>query len=214
MTMVEETKHKRGFFATLWYWWFRSMGWKAAYHDPGYPSYVVIVWPHTSNLDFFIGFIFSRAYPMPYPHFLAKDSAFRGLAGWILRRIGGVPVDRSQRTNFVDQVAEQFQANEQFVLAITPEGTRKKTPYWKSGFYHIAMAAHVPIVMATFDYRLKFLSFGSWIMPTGDMEADMTRIRENYAGAQGRHPERQGEIRLRESEIANPAETSTPVVSG
>jgi len=196
---IQATEHKRGFSQTLWYWLFRLFGWKAAYYEPGIPKFVVIVWPHTANFDFFIGVIFSRAYPMPFPHFFAKKSAFRGILGPIMRWVGGVPVDRSRSTNFVDQVAEEFARHDHFVIAITPEGTRSKTAYWKSGFYYIALAAKVPIVMATIDYPTKFITYGKWFMPSGDMDADLAILRANYAGALGRHPERMGEIRFRET---------------
>ena len=193
---------QRNFWQTLWYWLFRALGWDAVYHEPGLKKYVVIVWPHTSNLDFPIGFIFSRAYPMPRPHFLAKDGAFKGIMGPIARWAGGIAVDRSKSTNFVEQVAAEFKRHERFVLAVTPEGTHSKTPYWKSGFYYMALAANVPVVMATIDYAKKLISYGASFMPSGDLEADFEIIRRFYAGAQGRHPERQGEIRLRPTEPA------------
>lgn len=194
---AEQGEFKRSFVQNLWYAWYKLMGWTAEYSEPDAKSYVVIVWPHTSNLDFLIGFIFSRAYPMPFPHFLAKESVFRGVLGKLGRAVGGIPVRRSERTNLVEQVTEAFKQNERLVLAITPEGTRSKTHYWKSGFYYMAQAANVPIVMATIDYGKKMIRYGSWFMPSGDIEADMEIIRRFYAGAQGRHPERQGEIRLK-----------------
>lgn len=197
---AQATLHKRTFFQSLWFWLFRLLGWNAAYVDPGVSKYVVIVWPHTSNFDFFIGFIFSRAYPMPFPHFMAKSSLFRGMLGPVMRWLGGIPVDRSKRTQFVEQVAAVFARHERFVLAITPEGTRSAVPYWKSGFYHIAQAAKVPIVMATIDYGRKFIAYGTSFMPTGDIEADMENIRSFYQGSLGRHADRQGEIRLRSAD--------------
>ena len=198
---ASSTEFKRGFVQQLWYMWYRAMGWDAEYTEPGLNKYVIIVSPHTSNLDFLIGFIFSRAYPLPRPHFIAKKSAFRGPIGWLGRKVGGIPVDRNQRTNFVDQVAEQFRQHEQFVVAITPEGTRSKVTYWKSGFYHIARAAQVPIVLSTIDYGRKQIRYGATLYPTGDIDADMEKIRKFYAGSQGRHPERQGPIEL---QPANP----------
>ncbi|MBK8046269.1 MAG: lysophospholipid acyltransferase family protein [Anaerolineales bacterium] len=191
-----KTEFKRSFVQKLWYAWYRSMGWDAEYVEPGIDKYVIIVAPHTSNLDFLIGFIFSRAYPLPFPRFIAKKSAFVGPIGWLGRAVGGIPVDRTQRTNFVDQVAEQFNLHEQFVVAITPEGTRSKVTYWKSGFYHIARAAGVPIVMATIDYGKKQIRYGAVLYPSGDLDADMEKIRKFYEGATGRHPERQGAIEI------------------
>lgn len=187
---------------TLWYWLFRLIGWDGVYHKPDTEKFIIIVAPHTSNFDFFIGFIFSRAFGMPSPNFLAKDSAFRGVLGPIMRWLGGIPVNRRERTNFVDQVAAAFIERKRMILAITPEGTRSKVEYWKSGFYHIALKANVPIVMATIDYARKFITCGDMVVATGDMEADMDKIRAFYAGSTARHPERQGEIRFRPSETA------------
>lgn len=187
---------------TLWYWLFRLLRWDGVYHKPDTEKFIIIVAPHTSNFDFFIGFIFSRAFGMPSPNFLAKDSAFRGILGPIMRGIGGIPVNRRERTNFVDQVAAAFNARKRMILAITPEGTRSKVEYWKSGFYHIALKANVPIVMAKIDYARKFITCGDMVVATGDMEADMDKIRAFYADSTGRHPERQGEIRFRPAEIS------------
>jgi 1-acyl-sn-glycerol-3-phosphate acyltransferase len=196
----EPSGRKQGFIPTLWYWWFRLMGWKAVYYEPGIDKYVVIVYPHTSNFDFFIGFTFSRAWPLPFPHFIAKASAFKGPIGALGRAVGGIPVDRSKRTNFVEQVAAEFKAHDKMVLAVTPEGTRSKSPYWKTGFYYMAQAADVPVVMASIDYSKKLITYGEVLYPSGDLEADMELIRQFYAGAVGQHPERQGEIVLRPAE--------------
>src|SRR5262245_31651497 len=93
--MTASIQVRRTFTQKLWYAWYKAMGWSADYHEPGFSKFIVIVWPHTSNLDFFIGFIFSRAYVMPFPHFLAKESFFVGPLGWLGRKVGGIPVDRS-----------------------------------------------------------------------------------------------------------------------
>lgn len=198
--MNAEVAVQRNFGQQLWYWLFKLLGWRADYQEPGIAKYVIIVWPHTSNFDFIIGFIFSRAYPLPQPHFLAKQSSLKGIFGWLGRKVGGIPVDRSKSTNIVEQVAAEFKRHERFVLAVTPEGTRGKTQYWKSGFYYMALAAKVPVVMATIDFAKKLISYGACFMPSGDLEADMEIIRRYYAGATGRHPERQGEIRMRPPE--------------
>lgn len=204
------TTFRRTFMQTLWYWLFRSLGWNADYREPGINKYIIIVWPHTSNFDFPLGFIFSRAYPLPTPHFLAKNSAFKGIWGPIGRKVGGIAVDRSKSSNFVDQVAAEFARRDKFVLAVTPEGTRSKTPYWKSGFYYMALAANVPVVMATIDYSKKTIFYGTSFMPSGNTEADLDIIRRYYAGAQGRHPERMGEIRFRPTEPTEATDLAAP----
>ncbi len=190
---------KRTFMQNLWYALFRLIGWKATYYDPGTSKYICVVWPHTSNLDFFIGFIFSRAYPLPNPNFFAKDSLFKGTFGPIWRWLGGIPVVRDRSTNFVDQVAAEFKRRDNIMIAITPEGTRKHTAYWRSGFYYIALAAQTPLVLGSMDYSKRLITYGKTLMPTGDLDADLERIKEFYAGVMGRHPERQGEIRMRPS---------------
>ena len=199
MTAATPYAFKRTFMQTLWYALFRLIGWKANYYDPGTNKYICVVWPHTSNLDFFIGFIFSRAYPLPNPNFFAKDSLFKGTFGPIWRWLGGIPVVRDRSTNFVDQVAAEFQRRDKIMIAITPEGTRKHTEYWRSGFYYIALAAKTPLVLGSMDYSKRLITYGKTLMPTGDLDADLERIREFYAGVMGRHPERQGEIRMKPS---------------
>jgi 1-acyl-sn-glycerol-3-phosphate acyltransferase len=160
--------------------------------------------PHTSNFDFFIGFIYSRAFAIPFPNFLAKDSAFRGWIGKLGRKVGGIPVNRSERTNFVDQVAAEFQKRDRMILAITPEGTRSRTDYWKSGFYHMAMKANVPVIMAYIDYARKYIACGDVAEITGDMDADIAKIRAYFASVTPRHPERHGEIRFRPASDEKP----------
>ena len=184
---------------TLWYWLFRLLGWNGEYRHPETEKFIIIVAPHTSNFDFFIGFIFSRAYAIPFPNFLAKDSALRGVIGKLGRKLGGIPVNRSERTNFVDQVAAEFKKHNRMILAITPEGTRSRTDYWKTGFYHMAQKANVPVIMAYIDYARKFISCGDVAEITGDMDADIAKIRDYYAKITPRHPERHGEIRFRSS---------------
>lgn len=182
---------------TLWYWLFRLLGWDGEYHHPNTEKFIIIVAPHTSNFDFFIGFIYSRAFAMPFPNFLAKDSAFRGWIGKLGKKVGGIPVNRSERTNFVDQVAAEFKQRDRMILAITPEGTRSRTEYWKSGFYHMAQKANVPVIMASIDYARKYISCGDVAEITGDMDADIAKIRAYFADVTPLHPERHGEIRFR-----------------
>lgn len=147
---------------TLWYWLYRLLGWNGEYRHPHTDKFIIIVAPHTSNLDFFIGFIYSRAFAMPFPNFLAKDSLFRGFFGPVWRWLGGIPVNRSERTNFVDQVAAEFQKRKRMILAITPEGTRSRSEYWKTGFYYMAQKANVPVIMASIDYARNLFLVAMW----------------------------------------------------
>lgn len=197
MMTAQTLPQRRTPLQTLWYWLYRLLGWNGEYHHPNTDKFIIIVAPHTSNFDFFIGFIYSRAFAMPFPNFLAKDSLFRGFFGPIWRWLGGIPVNRSERTNFVDQVAAEFQRRKRMILAITPEGTRSRSEYWKTGFYHMAQKANVPVIMASIDYARKYIACGAIAEITGDMDADIAKIRDYFAGVTPRHPRRHGDIRFR-----------------
>jgi 1-acyl-sn-glycerol-3-phosphate acyltransferase len=118
--------------------------------------------------------------------------------GWLMRAAGGIPVVRSRRNNLVDQAADLLREADSLVLVVPAEGTRGYVPHWKSGFYYIARAAEVPIVMGYLDYARKRGGFGPELIPTDDLRADMDEIRAFYADKVGRHPEWTGEIRLKE----------------
>jgi 1-acyl-sn-glycerol-3-phosphate acyltransferase len=117
-----------------------------------------------------------------------------------MKALGGVPVDRRVRQDFVEQIVERFrraeERDEPFVLVIAPEGTRSRADRWKSGFWHIARQAGVPIALGYADYPRRRTGVGAWIEPGDDPEADMERIREFYAGKRGKRPEKQGPVRL------------------
>jgi len=179
----------------------RLMGWRVVGVMPRAPKLVVIVAPHTSNWDFPIGLAcgYGSGLLPRWPHgFLAKNSLFRGPLGSVLRALGGISIDRGAPGAVVDQMAAVFAGRERFLLSVTPEGTRKRAAVWKSGFYHIARAAGVPIMPIAFDYRRRECRFGEVIVPTGDVEADLERLRAFYAGVTPRHPANAGEIRFRE----------------
>ncbi|MEX1018520.1 MAG: lysophospholipid acyltransferase family protein [Litorilinea sp.] len=186
-----------GLFAPLWRAILRLLGWRIQLNLPAESKYVVVVAPHTSNWDFIIGILSAWAIGLPNPRWVGKDSLFRPPLGWIMYRIGGVPVDRRRSQNFVEQVAGRFADEEVFLLALAPEGTRRRTDYWRTGFYYIAQAAGVPIVLAYLDFANKVAGTGPVLHPTGDIHADFVTIRAFYSTIQGRHPELQGEIRPR-----------------
>jgi 1-acyl-sn-glycerol-3-phosphate acyltransferase len=157
---------------------------------------VLIVAPHTSNWDFVVMLLLAVALRLKAT-WMGKHTLFRPPFGWIMRRLGGLPIDRRARHNMVEQVVESFRTRDQLVLAILPEGTRKHTPYWRSGFYHIALGAQVPIAFGFADYARKVGGIGGVLMPTGDVDADMAVIRDFYTGIVGKRPEQYGEIRLK-----------------
>jgi 1-acyl-sn-glycerol-3-phosphate acyltransferase len=134
----------------------KILGWKIEGHTDNFPKkYLIVVAPHTSNWDFFIG-LFTRGILRGfYPRYLAKKELFVSPIGYIFRWLGGYPVERTKNTNFVDSVVDIYQSREQFVTTITPEGTRSYSPNWKTGFYYIAQKADVPVMRVGFDYGNK-----------------------------------------------------------
>lgn len=126
-----------------------------------------------------------------------KKEMFRGPLGWIARRLGGIAVDRSGPADLVSQVAEEFRRRDALRFVLAPSGTRSRTDYWKSGFYHIALAARVPVVLGILDYAKREGGFGPVLRLTGDVRGDMETIRSFYAGVTPYRPENAGPIRLR-----------------
>jgi len=174
----------------------KLFGWRAEGSLADLPKCVLIVAPHTSNWDFLVMLALAVALRIKAT-WMGKHTLFRPPLGWLMRRLGGLPIDRGARHNVVEQAVESFRARDRLVLAILPEGTRKRTPYWRSGFYHIAMGANVPIALGFADYRRKVGGIGRVIVPSGDVDADMALIRDFYSGKTGKRPEQFGEIRLK-----------------
>lgn len=173
----------------------RLTGWRVECSLSEFPSSVVIVAPHTSNWDFFYGLMASFELRVT-AFWLGKHSVFRWPVAGLLRRLGGIPVDRRASHRMVEQVVEIFRTREDFILALAPEGTRRRTEKWKSGFYHIARGANVPIICAYLDYRRKVVGVGPIIHPTGDKQADMEKIRDFYRTITARYPEKATEARI------------------
>ena len=158
-------------------------------NDGDWPAKCVVpTGPHTSNRDFPYG-VYSRAAVGQYIQFVAKDSLFKFPLGPILRWLGGVPVVRSRRTNFVDAVAQIFRERESFKLCIAMEGTRTKVDRFKTGFYFIALQAEVPMVFAKFDFGNRVIEFSKPFYPTGDIRADFDVIYRHFDGVKGLVPE-------------------------
>jgi len=181
--------------ARFWLWLWR---WTAIPAEEPIPSRcVMIVAPHTTNWDFPLTLAMARVRGVKIS-WLGKESLFRGPAGPIMRRLGGVAIDRSAPGGMVASLAKEFVHRERLVLVVPAEGTRSKTEYWKSGFYRIAEQADVPIVCAFVDRATRTGGFGPVITPSGDLTADMDRIRAFYAGKEGLKAGRFGPIRLKE----------------
>jgi len=178
-------------------------GWRIEGDRPAASSYVLIAAPHTSNWDFiwFIAMALAKDVPVRW---LGKHTLFSGALGYLMRALGGLPIERSSQQGYVAQIAELFRTPEPVVLVFPAEGTRGSVPHWKSGFYHVARQARVPVVLGFLDYARKCGGFGPERMMSGNIEADMDHLRAFYGGVTGRHPEKQGPIRLREEEGASP----------
>lgn len=176
-----------------------ALGWKVVGEPAPDPVVVMLGAPHTSNWDFPIMLWMTWAKGIE-PRFLMKKEAFRGPAGAFLRRLGGIPVDRSAAAGLVDELVAHATGAEHFVIVIAPEGTRTKGRYWKSGFYRIATQANIPICLGFVDGPTKTCGFGPSFVPSGDVRADMDRVREFYRDKHGVKPGRGTEPRLREED--------------
>ena len=161
-------------------------GWRIA-PFPNLDKVVAVGGPHTSNWDGVLGFLSAIALNLDTA-FLIKASAFKWPLAPILRRTGGIPIDRTRATGVVEQAAELFDQRERLVMVVTPEGTRSKAARWKTGFHHIARLAKVPIVVAVPNYAKKELNFPLILNPGEDMEADMQKIIKCFADTTPRHP--------------------------
>jgi 1-acyl-sn-glycerol-3-phosphate acyltransferase len=169
----------------------RLGGWRVEGEVPDIPKMVLIVAPHTSNWDFLTGLSVKLAMRLG-ARFVGKHTLFRWPLGVFMRRLGGVPVDRAAAAGFVEETARVVRESERMTLVLAPEGTRKRSEKWKSGFYRIASAAGVPILLAGFDYARKVVIFGPLVHPTGDYEADLAEIQSHFRAGMARRPENYG----------------------
>ena len=162
-------------------------GWKAEGQKPDISRYVIIAAPHTSNWDFLytvcLAFIFRIK-----PYIMMKAAWFRWPLGPLFKWLGAIPIDRSKSNNVVAQSISAFNEADELVMIIPPSGTRSKVLYWKTGFYHIANGAGVPIVLGYLDYGRKVGGLGPAFVPTGDIDADMVQIRDFYKDVEGKYP--------------------------
>jgi 1-acyl-sn-glycerol-3-phosphate acyltransferase len=175
----------------------RMTGWKDVGTPPDIPRYVMVAAPHTSNWDFPILLSYARLHDVPL-RFLAKDGIFKFPFGPLLKWMGGVPVDRSAKHNLVERMAEVINQQDQIVVSVPPEGTRKIVPHWKSGFYYLALAAKVPLVLSYIDGPGKRYGIGPVIYPTGDIVEDMKAIRAFYEKFRGVNPGLTSEVIVRQ----------------
>ncbi|MCB0100434.1 MAG: lysophospholipid acyltransferase family protein [Anaerolineales bacterium] len=173
----------------------RLSGWRVEGKLPDFPKYLIIGAPHTSNWDFllFVAVIFKLKANVRY---MGKAELFRGPFAWFFYWCGGIPVDRKKSTGLVEQMVDAYTRSERFVLTIAPEGTRYQVKEWKRGFYHIAKAAGVPIVMAKVDGKGKVMRVGQVYHLTDDIETDMREIQGAFSGLSGIQPKAKKYITL------------------
>jgi len=180
-------------------WFLRLTGWEREGSTPVESKFVLIAAPHTSNWD--LAYLLAMAAVSDLKiSWMGKHQLFRPPLGWFMRALGGIPIVRHQRRNMVDQMIEAFSEREQLALVVPVEATRARTEHWKSGFYHIASQAGVPIVMSYLDYARKRGGFGPSLIPSGDLRRDMDEFRAFYEPISAKHPEEFGPVRF-EKEI-------------
>lgn len=165
----------------------RLMGWRMVGALPDLPKFVIIAAPHTTNWDFVRGISLVFALSLD-AKWIGKRELFRGPMAPVFRWLGGIPVDRQSPQGAVEDAAAAFRTRDQMLLAIAPEGTRKKVDRWKTGFHRIAAQADVPIVCGFFDNRRRLLGFGPVVRPSGDMAADLALWQGWYAPLARRTP--------------------------
>lgn len=165
----------------------RMMGWEIHGSMPDLKKYIIVVAPHTSNWDFMIG-VFTRKILGFNSRFVAKKELFIFPFGMFFKWMGGYPVDRKKHSNFVDMVVQIFKEEDEFIVAMTPEGTRSYNPNWKSGFYHIAKQAKVPIVTSAIDYSKKCIVFSEPFYPELSAEETIVELKKYFSQFVGKNP--------------------------
>lgn len=177
----------------------RLFGWRMLYKPLPGPYGVAVVYPHTSNWDFVVGLLGKWALGLPFS-WLGKQSLFTGFTGKtlgvLLRRWHGIPVERNASTGATARLAQTMRSSEWCWIALAPEGTRSYRPNWRSGFYHLALAARVPLLMVYIDYPNKTLGVIDTMELTGDTERDMAAIAAVYKGHHGLRPELEAPVVL------------------
>tara|TARA_B110000211_G_scaffold209138_1_gene246276 strand:- start:2147 stop:2767 length:621 start_codon:yes stop_codon:yes gene_type:complete len=162
-------------------------GWKVINVAPATGSYLLIAAPHTSNWDFPLGIAMAFHLRLKV-YFIGKHTLFKGVRGPIMRWLGGIPLNREASKNFVDASIETYANNDNLIFAIAPEGTRASVERWKTGFYHMAKGANVPLALAYFDFATRTGGIGKMLNTTDNMDADMQAIADFYRPVTGKNP--------------------------
>jgi len=172
------------------FYWFASfslfvLGWKAKGKKPDIKKFVMIAAPHSSNWDFvfFLLIVFKFRISV---HWMGKHTMFFWPFKRLLKRLGGIPINRTGKSNVVDSMCNAFKESKELIITIAPSGTREKVMTWKTGFYHIAQQAKIPIVLGYIDYQQKIIGIGPVFEPSSDMDKDMISIQSYYARFSGK----------------------------
>lgn len=174
----------------------RLFGWRVVDNLPPTRKFVLVAAWHTSNWDFPLSILAMWGLGLPLK-FMGKQELTEGRLGWFMKRLGVIGIDRSKRGDIVNKVAERFAEENELMLVIPAEGTRSKTPYWRTGFYYVALAADVPIAFALTDSVKKEVGIDGYFYPTGEREADLHVVKDFYKDKRGIKPEKQTEIAFR-----------------
>lgn len=166
----------------------KLIGWRARGEELAHQRFVLIGAPHTSNWDFPLMLLVVLKLRLRV-YWMGKHTLFPWGLGWLMKWLGGIPINRSASHNVVNETVRQYRENDELVVLIPPEGTRKKVERWKTGFYHIANLAEVPILMGYVDAANKEAGFADFFEPTGDVDRDMAEIRAFYADKKGLNPD-------------------------
>jgi 1-acyl-sn-glycerol-3-phosphate acyltransferase len=167
----------------------RVRGWRITGELPDLPKFVIIVAPHTSNWDFFVGLSAKWALGLKVS-WIAKHTVFRWPIAGALKRLGGIPVVRDRPQGVVQDVVDAFREREQMVFALAPEGTRRRVAHWRSGYWHVARAARVPIVPVALDYALRMIYIGPPHETSASLEDDEQKLRRYFARIKGKRDTR------------------------
>lgn len=178
----------------------RLGGWTLVGGRPDVRQSIVIAAPHTSNWDGWWALVAKVAFELDDVRFFGKQSLFWFPLGNLLRSLGGLPLDRDSASSAVEQAVALFESGEPVLFGLAPEGTRSKREFWKSGFYRIALKANVPVTLAMLDFGRRRIQLGPTLAITGDVDADMAKIRGHYDGVVGCRPEFASPIELSASD--------------
>lgn len=176
-------------------WLLKLLGWSTIADFPESKKYIVIAAPHTSNWDFPLGILAAKALKLEV-RWIGKHTIFRWPFGYFFRAMGGTPVHRGKKADLIKQIAELFSQTDELAMALAPEGTRSKTDHWKTGFWHIAKAANVPIAMAYLDFGRKQVGLGGTFYPGDSIKKDFEQIRAFYKDRRGKNPANESLIQL------------------